>query len=177
LAGEADRGAALLESAGAGCQVHLADVTLPRAAEEALAWGVREAVTNVLRHSAATTCTIATSRREGSVRLEVTNDGVPTGPAGDEGARAVGEGGPAEGEGRSDAAGKGLAGTGVAGTGVARNELSGNGLAGNGPGGSRKGPAGGGLTGLAERAAHAGGTVDAGPTTAGGFRLTMEVPA
>ncbi|WP_310715219.1 sensor histidine kinase [Nonomuraea sp. 3-1Str] len=143
LTGEADRGAALLESAGVGCQVHLADVTLPRASEEALAWAVREAVTNVLRHSAATTCTISTSLREGAVRLEVANDGVPASP---EAPAAPGDGVP-----------------GAAG-------FTGGGLAGNGF-------AGGGLTGLKERAAQAGGTLLTARTPAGGFRLTMEVPA
>ncbi|NUW31503.1 sensor histidine kinase [Nonomuraea sp. SMC257] len=162
LAGEANRGAALLESAGVGCQVHLADVTLPRAAEEALAWGVREAVTNVLRHSAATTCTIATSRHAGSVRLEVANDGVPAAgePSGD-GKDAAG--GKPSGDGK-DAAGDG-------------SRENGKGPGGGGPSGDGKAVPGGGLTGLAERAAHAGGTVDAGRTPAGGFRLTMEVPA
>ncbi|MEV0151515.1 MULTISPECIES: histidine kinase [unclassified Nonomuraea] len=158
LTGEANRGAALLESAGVGCQVHLADVTLPRASEEALAWAVREAVTNVLRHSAATTCTISTSVREGAVRLEVTNDGVPVAP---EAPAAPGDGVPGEGE----LAGDALAGDGLVGGGSAGDGLAGRGLA------------GGGLTGLEERAAHAGGTLLAARTPAGGFRLTMEVPA
>ncbi|PZG11540.1 ATP-binding protein [Nonomuraea aridisoli] len=38
---------------------------------------VREAVTNVLRHSRATTCTITTSRHDGTLRLEIANDGTP----------------------------------------------------------------------------------------------------
>lgn len=119
LAGEVDRAAALLESAGVSCQTHLADVRPSPRSEEALAWGVREAVTNVLRHSRATTCTITTSAGGGRVRLEVANDGVATGPA----------------------------------------------------------EAGGGLTGLAERALQAGGASAAAPTGEGGFLLTMEVPA
>jgi two-component system sensor histidine kinase DesK len=119
LAGEVNRAAALLESAGIGCQAHLAGVPLPRHSEEALAWGVREAVTNVLRHSRATTCTITTSAAGGAVRLEVANDGAPP----------------------------------------------------------EQGPPGGGLTGLAERAAQAGGTCAWAPTGSGGFLLTMEVPA
>jgi two-component system sensor histidine kinase DesK len=80
LTGEVDRAAALLESSGVGCQAHLADVPLHRRSEEALAWGVREAVTNVLRHSRATTCTITTSLSDGRLRLEVANDGAPGGP-------------------------------------------------------------------------------------------------
>ncbi|WP_127931772.1 sensor histidine kinase [Nonomuraea polychroma] len=84
LGGEVDRAIALLESSGVGCQAHLADLTLPRRSEEALAWAVREAVTNVLRHSRATTCTITTAVSGGTVRLEVANDGSPpkTGPPG-----------------------------------------------------------------------------------------------
>ncbi|MEU0570092.1 sensor histidine kinase [Nonomuraea sp. NPDC005983] len=119
LAGEVHRAAALLESSGVGCQVHLADVTLPRRSEEVLAWAVREAVTNVLRHSRATTCTISTSQRAGALHLEVVNDGVPA------------DGGNGQGSG---------------------------------------------LTGLAERAAQAGGSVEAAATGAGGFRLAMKVP-
>jgi two-component system sensor histidine kinase DesK len=119
LAGEVDRAVALLESSGVGCQAHLAGVALPRRSEEALAWAVREAVTNVLRHSRATTCTITTSAGGGTLRLEVANDGAPPEP----------------------------------------------------------GPPGGGLTGLAERAAQAGGTCTATSTGSGGFLLTMEVQA
>ncbi|MGW4409418.1 sensor histidine kinase [Nonomuraea sp. NPDC004702] len=85
LSGETDRAAALLESSGVSCQAHLADVALPRRAEEALAWGVREAVTNVLRHSRATTCTITTSLRDGRVRLEVANDGATGEPGAEPG--------------------------------------------------------------------------------------------
>ncbi|MFC4119275.1 sensor histidine kinase [Nonomuraea zeae] len=80
LAGEVDRAVALLESSGVGCQAHLADVPLSPRAEETLAWAVREAVTNVLRHSEATICTITTSLSQGRLRLEVANDGAPGQP-------------------------------------------------------------------------------------------------
>lgn len=119
LPGEVDRAVALLEASGVRCQAHLADAGVPRPSEEALAWAVREAVTNVLRHSRATTCTITTSVRHGTLRLEVANDGAAADPA----------------------------------------------------------PAGGGLMGLAERAAQAGGACSAGPTATGGYLLAMEVPA
>ncbi|WP_084962332.1 sensor histidine kinase [Thermoactinospora rubra] len=118
LAGEAHRGAALLEASGVACQVNLADVRLPRAAEEALAWSVREAVTNVLRHSRATTCSITTSAGGSAVRLEVVNDGVD-GAAGEPG---------------------------------------------------------GGLTGMRERAAQAGGELEAG-ASGGAFRVVVTVRA
>ncbi|MEV0587905.1 sensor histidine kinase [Nonomuraea sp. NPDC050310] len=76
LAGEVHRGQALLEASGIACLVNLAEVRLPQPAEAALAWGVREAVTNVLRHSRATTCSISTALDAGRARLEVVNDGV-----------------------------------------------------------------------------------------------------
>ncbi|GAB2908193.1 sensor histidine kinase [Nonomuraea fastidiosa] len=128
LSGEVDRAAALLESSGVSVQVHLADATPPPKSEEALAWAVREGVTNVLRHSRATTCTITTSVHGARVRLEIANDGVPT-------------------------------------------ETAAGSAATTGPG-----TAGGGLTGLAERAAQAGGTCTA-TRTDGGFVLAMEVSA
>ncbi|WP_197094014.1 sensor histidine kinase, partial [Nonomuraea sp. SBT364] len=80
LTGEVDRAVALLESSGVSCQAHLTGTPLPRHADEALAWAVREAATNILRHTRATTCTITTSARAGRLRLEVANDGVTLPP-------------------------------------------------------------------------------------------------
>ncbi|MFG1970315.1 histidine kinase [Nonomuraea fuscirosea] len=145
LAGEVDRAVALLESSGVSVQAHLADVTLPTRSEEALAWAVREGVTNVLRHSRATTCTITTSLQEGAVRLELANDGAPpdagTDPDPDPGSS------PASGAGSVSSAGTGF-GTGAPGAG---------------------------LVSLAERAAQAGGTATGSRTGQGGFVLAMEV--
>jgi two-component system, NarL family, sensor histidine kinase DesK len=64
----------LLESAGIRCAV--TGDPVPAGCAEALAWVVREAVTNVLRHSAATQVTLATTHEDGEVLLTVTNDGV-----------------------------------------------------------------------------------------------------
>ncbi|MGI5492847.1 sensor histidine kinase [Microtetraspora malaysiensis] len=75
LSQEVDRGVALLAAAGVRCHVNLVDAEWPKAVSETLAWGVREGVTNVVRHSRATTCSITTSRRGRAVRLEVVNDG------------------------------------------------------------------------------------------------------
>ncbi|MFI6295615.1 sensor histidine kinase [Nonomuraea sp. NPDC050790] len=80
LRGETQRAASLLEASGVSVQVNLADLTPPRASEEALAWAVREGVTNVLRHSAATTCTITTAVHAGRLRLEIVNDGAAERP-------------------------------------------------------------------------------------------------
>ena len=44
-------------------------------AEAALAWCLREAVTNVIRHSDAENCFISLSRRDGSLSLQVRDDG------------------------------------------------------------------------------------------------------
>jgi two-component system sensor histidine kinase DesK len=53
-------------------------------AEAVLAWCLREAVTNVIRHSRARTCRIRLTERPGEVSLEVTDDGRGfSGPAGD----------------------------------------------------------------------------------------------
>jgi two-component system sensor histidine kinase DesK len=43
--------------------------------EAALAWCLREAVTNVIRHSAAKTCYISLTRRGGTMELQVRDDG------------------------------------------------------------------------------------------------------
>ena len=48
---------------------------LPAPANEALAWAVREGVTNVIRHSRAASCTIELSRRDGALVMEITDDG------------------------------------------------------------------------------------------------------
>ncbi len=53
------------------------EAALPLATQEALAWVVREAVTNVVRHSDAARCEIMLRVERGEAVLTVTNDGVP----------------------------------------------------------------------------------------------------
>lgn len=53
------------------------EAALPLATQEALAWVVREAVTNVVRHSDAARCEITLRVDRGEAVLTVTNDGVP----------------------------------------------------------------------------------------------------
>jgi two-component system, NarL family, sensor histidine kinase DesK len=70
---------AALEAAGITPQDD-ADLTLLSGtfdpdAEAALAWCLREAVTNVVRHSGARTCHIRLARRGGTLTLEVRDDG------------------------------------------------------------------------------------------------------
>jgi len=48
---------------------------LPAAANEALAWAVREGVTNVVRHSRAKSCTIQLGKRDGALVMEIVDDG------------------------------------------------------------------------------------------------------
>jgi two-component system, NarL family, sensor histidine kinase DesK len=51
-------------------------------AEAALAWCLREAITNVIRHSGARTCRIRLTERHGELSLEIIDDGQgPPGPA------------------------------------------------------------------------------------------------
>jgi two-component system, NarL family, sensor histidine kinase DesK len=56
--------------------------TFDRDAEAALAWCLREAVTNVVRHSGATNCYISLTRREGAMSLTVRDDGNGHAPSG-----------------------------------------------------------------------------------------------
>ncbi|HEY5019122.1 MAG TPA: sensor histidine kinase [Streptosporangiaceae bacterium] len=70
---------AALEAAGIAPQDD-ADLTLLSGtfdpdAEAALAWCLREAVTNVVRHSGARTCQVRLARRGGTLTLEVCDDG------------------------------------------------------------------------------------------------------
>ncbi|AWI29811.1 two-component sensor histidine kinase [Streptomyces tirandamycinicus] len=105
-----------IESPGDGPPVG----ALPVEIQSALAWVVREATTNVLRHGDAAHCAIALTTGTGTAALTVENDGVP-------GRTAVGA-------------------------------------------------PGSGLTGLRERLAALGGTLEAGPAPDARFRLTARVP-
>ncbi|WP_345005175.1 sensor histidine kinase, partial [Streptosporangium album] len=72
--GEVSGARALLGSAGITCTVTGEAVPTPCA--EALAWVVREGITNVLRHSSATQVTLTTTIDAGEVLLTIANDGV-----------------------------------------------------------------------------------------------------
>jgi two-component system sensor histidine kinase DesK len=78
LTGELAGARSVLRAAGVACTVHGEDAgpTLPRGAQTAFGWVAREAVTNVLRHSQATSCTITLQVAGGKAELEVVNDGV-----------------------------------------------------------------------------------------------------
>jgi two-component system sensor histidine kinase DesK len=66
---------ALLGAAGIHTAVDVADTGLARPVEEALAWAVREAATNTLRHSQATRWSVTARHAAGRIRLTILNDG------------------------------------------------------------------------------------------------------
>jgi two-component system sensor histidine kinase DesK len=76
LRSEIEGATALLGAAGIHTAVDIAEPDLGRA-EEALAWVVREAATNTLRHSDATSWSLTVRRTAGRIRLTVVNDGAP----------------------------------------------------------------------------------------------------
>jgi two-component system sensor histidine kinase DesK len=72
---EIEGATALLSAAGIDARIDLNLSNPASPVENVLAWAVREAVTNVLRHSQASTCLITAGRRHGDAFLEVVNDG------------------------------------------------------------------------------------------------------
>ncbi|MFB4281031.1 sensor histidine kinase [Nonomuraea sp. MTCD27] len=65
----------VLEAAGVRCEVHLPYRELPESVAPVFAYAVREAVTNVLKHSAATFCDITLRFTAQEAELTVRNDG------------------------------------------------------------------------------------------------------
>ncbi|GAA0314012.1 sensor histidine kinase [Actinoallomurus spadix] len=85
LDAELDSARTALRDAGITAQVRRDDTPLPVETDALLGWAVREGVTNVIRHSGATTCEITVLRRDGAAVLSVRDDGrggpAPSGPA------------------------------------------------------------------------------------------------
>jgi two-component system sensor histidine kinase DesK len=82
LASELSGANELLSAAGIGYTylgMEVSSIRMLPAAEAALAWAVREGVTNVIRHSRAQHCVIRLSREDNRVCLEVRDDGHGTG--------------------------------------------------------------------------------------------------
>ncbi|GAA4909064.1 histidine kinase [Nonomuraea thailandensis] len=75
LAAEAESAASVLRAARVEVSADLAHPELPAEVETVLSTVLREAVTNVLRHSSARHCVIGTAAEGGRVRLTVRNDG------------------------------------------------------------------------------------------------------
>jgi two-component system sensor histidine kinase DesK len=84
--------AAALRTAGINVSVENTTASIDPAHETTIAWAVREAVTNVVKHSGAGTCRIALVAADGSTALDVDDDG--RGPVG--GGTGTGLGGLAE---------------------------------------------------------------------------------
>lgn len=118
LASELDRAKEALTAAGVEVEIQTTG-PLPARVETLLGFAVREAATNVIRHSGASRCEVAVRRAGEVAELEVRDDGAGA---------------------RSD------------------------------------GGEGSGLRGLAERLAEAGGELEAGRATAGGYRVLARVP-
>jgi two-component system, NarL family, sensor histidine kinase DesK len=77
LAAELASARRAVASAGIACRVEAPEsYRLPGPVDTALAWAVREAVTNVIRHSRARHCTVRLDVTDGTAAVEVTDDGV-----------------------------------------------------------------------------------------------------
>jgi two-component system, NarL family, sensor histidine kinase DesK len=75
LSGELEGAQQLLEAAGIDSQIEPLTQALPPMVDAALAWTVREGVTNVIRHSRARHCLIELTLKNGTVGAEVLSDG------------------------------------------------------------------------------------------------------
>ncbi|MET9229907.1 histidine kinase [Lentzea sp. NPDC003310] len=80
LADTSDSAKAMLAASNIDVRVELAHDPLPETVETVLAAVLCEAVTNVLRHSDASTCTIGVHQSGATILLDVINDGAATRP-------------------------------------------------------------------------------------------------
>jgi two-component system sensor histidine kinase DesK len=64
-----------LQTAGVKAECQAAQITLPALLESVLTLAVREAVTNVVRHARAQTCSLRLEQKNGSCCLEIKDDG------------------------------------------------------------------------------------------------------
>ncbi|MDT9684300.1 histidine kinase [Streptomyces sp. TRM76323] len=162
----------VLAAAGIRCRIDVrdTDTDLSAAAQSALAWVVREATTNVLRHSDARHCRVAVSAPAdgGQAVLVIENDSAYGAPHDGGAGAAPGGTGASSGTGAAAGGGGAPGGTGVPGGGRAAGGAGALGGAGT---------AGSGLAGLRERLVVLGGVLEAGPVDGGGrFRVTARVP-
>jgi two-component system sensor histidine kinase DesK len=75
LSAEFAQAKSTLETAGVAVQCDVVKVPLPALHEGVLSMAVREAVTNVVRHAHARTCSLRLEQQNGSCRLEIEDDG------------------------------------------------------------------------------------------------------
>ncbi|MGR6923300.1 sensor histidine kinase [[Actinomadura] parvosata] len=92
LAAEVNSVKGVLEAAGVRCEVRLPYRELPAGVAPVFAYAVREAVTNVLKHSDASFCEITIRFTEREAELRVRNDGVARRRAADLGSGLAGMG-------------------------------------------------------------------------------------
>ncbi len=78
LAGELDEVRRALDAAGIATSVDWRTDQPSGKADEVLAWALREAATNVMRHSGASACRIELAERDGRLELTIADDGVGT---------------------------------------------------------------------------------------------------
>jgi two-component system sensor histidine kinase DesK len=74
---EIESACSLMSSAGVVVTKSIDDSEMDGILADAVSWVVREATTNVVRHSAATWCQLTLTRRDGRIQMRVANDGVP----------------------------------------------------------------------------------------------------
>jgi two-component system, NarL family, sensor histidine kinase DesK len=75
LSAEIERANDLFAATGTATRWDIGVDDLAPPIDELFAWALREGVTNVLRHSTATSCSIRIGRQESVVRLDIVNDG------------------------------------------------------------------------------------------------------
>jgi two-component system sensor histidine kinase DesK len=143
LAGELVSARIALDAAGIEAELPNAVDDVPGERRDLVGWTLREAVTNVVRHSGATRCRV----RVDAHGIEVSDDG--RGPAADAGSGGAGSGGSGSGGSGSGGSGSGGSGSGGAGSG------------------------GHGLLGLRERSHRAGAALTVGRSQEGGFLLRV----
>lgn len=76
LRGELQSAAQALRAAGVSLDTDVPPVTLPAKQETVLALAVREAITNIVRHAAASTCRISLREEAGAFVLSIKDDGI-----------------------------------------------------------------------------------------------------
>ncbi|WP_432933208.1 sensor histidine kinase [Microbispora sp. CA-135349] len=81
LAEEANSAVSVLAAADVETELSITCGPLPQTHDTTLATVLREAVTNILRHSKAQHCVIRAAERAGAIRLEISNDGADVEPA------------------------------------------------------------------------------------------------
>lgn len=92
LTAELARARQALAAAGIAVDLRPGSQPLPRPADEVLAWVVREATTNVVRHSGAGRCEITVTAGQSTATVDIRDDGTASGsPAAGNGLRGLAE--------------------------------------------------------------------------------------